>query len=87
MVYFDSKPHTARPYIQWSCDINWKLSQTVPGLLAIRSGLKAGQGICGAFLESWYSAEAWYSPRLWLQRCSEDVCGGVQQWWDWLLSE
>lgn len=78
MVYFDSKLHTACPYIKWSCDINWKLSQTVPGLLAITSRLKAGHDICGGFPESWYSAEGWHSPRLWLQRFSEDVYGGIQ---------
>lgn len=87
MVYFDSKLHTACPYIQWSCEINWKLSQTVPGLFPITSGLKAGQGICGDFLESWCSAEALCSPGLRLQRCSEDVCGGAQQWQDWLETE
>lgn len=87
MVCCDSKLHAACPYIEWSCDINCKLNQTVPDLLAITSGLKAGQGICGILLDSWYSAEALYSPRLWLQRFSEDVCSGVQQWQDWLVTE
>lgn len=85
MVYFDSKLHTACPYIQWPCEINWKPEPDWSFSHYMR--IESSTGMCGGFLESWYSAEALYSPRLWLQRLSEDVCSGVPQWQDWLVTE